>query len=97
MTYLILVLPYVMVDLVGIERQKINDAVDGAVIGYPLYRLPHVEDPCKEINDTLLVFLKWFLLVRRREPSWQAICFLPRNSVVAAPHSQFSTQNLFAL
>ena len=67
MTYLILVLPYMMVDLVGIERQKINDAIDGAVVGDPLFGLPHVEDPCEEINDDLLVFLKWVLLVRRRE------------------------------
>ena len=67
MTYLILVLPYVMVDLVGKERRKINDAIDGAAVDDPLYGLPHVEDPCEQINDALLVFLKWFLLVRRRE------------------------------
>ncbi len=46
MTYLILVLPYVMVDLVGKERRKINDAIDGAAAGDPLYGLQHVEDSC---------------------------------------------------
>ncbi len=67
MTYLILVLPNVMVGLVGKELRYINDAIDGAAVGDPLYGLQHVEDPCKQINDALLVLLKRFLLVRRRE------------------------------
>ncbi len=35
--------------------------------GDPLHGLPHVEDPCEAIIDALLVFLKWFMLVRRME------------------------------
>jgi hypothetical protein len=45
MSYLILVLPFVMVDLVGKVRRNINDAIGGAAVGDPLYGLPHVEDP----------------------------------------------------
>ena len=81
MTYLILVLPYVMVDLVGIERRNINDAIDRAVVGDPLHGLPHVEDPCEQINDALLVFLKWFLLVRRRELPTSEICSLTERGI----------------
>jgi hypothetical protein len=62
-----LVLPYVLVDLVGKERRKINAAIDIAVPGDPLHGLPHVEDPCEAIIDALLVFLKWFMLVRKIE------------------------------
>jgi hypothetical protein len=67
MIYLMLVLPYVLVDLVGKERRQINAAIDSAVAGDPLYGLPHVEDPCEAIIAALLVFLKWFMLVRRME------------------------------
>ena len=81
MTYLILVLPYMLIDLVGIERRNINDAIDGAVVGDPLYGLPHVEDPCEQINDALLVFLKWFLLVRRRELPSSEICSLTERGI----------------
>ena len=81
MTYLILVLPYVMVDLVGKERRKINDAIDGAAVDDPLYGLPHVGDPCEQINDALLVFLKWFLLVRRRELPSSEICSLTERGI----------------
>ena len=65
MIYLMLVLPYVLVDLVGKERRQINAAIDSAVAGDPLHGLPHVEDPCEAIIAALLVFLKWFMLVRR--------------------------------
>ena len=67
MAYLMLVLPYVLVDLVGKERRKINAAIESAVQGDPLYGLPHVEDPCEAIIDALLVFLEWFMLVRKME------------------------------
>ena len=67
MTYLMLVLPYVLVDLVGKERRLINAAIDSAVAGDPLHGLPHVEDPCEAIIAALLVFFKWFMLVRRME------------------------------
>jgi hypothetical protein len=62
MTYLILVLPYVMTDLVGDERRAINAAIDQAQAdpADPLHGLPHVEDPCEAINDALLVFLSCF-------------------------------------
>ena len=67
MIYLMLVLPYVLVDQVGNERQleQINAAIDSAVAGDPLHGLLHVDDPCKAIIAALLVFLKWFMLVRR--------------------------------
>jgi hypothetical protein len=67
MIYLMLVLPYVVVDLVGKERRKINAAIDIAVQGDPVHGLPHVEDPCEASIDALLIFLKWFLLVRKME------------------------------
>ncbi len=65
MIHLMLVLSYVLVDLVGKERRQINAAIDSAVAGDPLHGLPHVEDPCEAA--ALLVFLKWFMLVRRME------------------------------
>ena len=58
MTYLMLVLPYVLVDLVGKERRLINAVIDGAVAGDPLHGLPHVEDPCEAIIAALLVFFQ---------------------------------------
>ncbi len=57
MLYLMLVLPYVLVDLVGKERQEINAPMDIAVPGDPLHGFPHVQDPCEAIIDALLVFL----------------------------------------
>ena len=76
MTYLILVLPYVMTDLVGAERRAINAAIDKAQAdpADPLHGLPHVEDPCEEIIDALLVFLSWFLLVRRKDLPASEVC-----------------------
>ncbi len=44
MTYLILVLPYVLVDLVGKKWRMINATIDSAAAGDPLHGLPHVED-----------------------------------------------------
>ncbi len=57
MTCLILVSPYVLVDLVGKERRMINAAIDSAAAGDPLHGLPHVEDPYEAIIDALLIFL----------------------------------------
>ena len=67
MIYLMLVLPYILVDLVGKERRLINAAIDSAVAGDPLHGLPHVEDPCEAIIAALLVYLRWFMLVRVME------------------------------
>ncbi len=71
MTYLILVLPCVLVDLVRKERRMISAAIDSAAGGDPLHAevhgLPHVEVPCEAIIVALLVFLKWFMLVRSME------------------------------
>jgi hypothetical protein len=82
MTYLILVLPYVMTDLVGEERRKINAAIDQAMPGDPLNGMPHVQDPCEQINDALLVFLSWFLLVRRRELPASEVSSLTERGIV---------------
>jgi hypothetical protein len=79
MIYLMLVLPYVLVDLVGNERRQINAAIDSAVAGDPLHDL---EDPCEVIIAALLVLLKWFMLVckqkivRRQFPT---ACFVNQN------------------
>ena len=66
MTYIILVLPYLMGDLVRKEHRKINSAIDSAVPCDPLHGLPTVtvEDPCEGINDALLYFLTRVLLKR---------------------------------
>ncbi len=55
--------------------------------GDPLYGLQHVEDPCEQINDALLVFLKWFLLVRRTElPTLEIFfCSLAERGITASP------------
>jgi hypothetical protein len=76
MTYLILVLPYVMTDLVGAERRAINAAIDKAQADPAdlLHGLTHVEDPCEEIVDALLVFLPCFLLVCRKDLPASEVC-----------------------
>jgi hypothetical protein len=51
MIYLMLVLPYILVDLVGKERRLINAVIDSAVAGDPLHGLPHVEDPCEAAGN----------------------------------------------
>ena len=83
MTYLILVLPYVMTDLVGDERRAINAAIDQAQAdpADPLHGLPHVEDPCEAINDALLVFLSWFLSVRRKDLPASEVCALTERGI----------------
>ncbi len=83
MTYLILVLPYVMTDLVGAERRAINAAIEQAQADSadPLHGLPHVEDPCEEIIDVLLVFLSWFLLVRRKNLPASEVCSVTERGI----------------
>jgi hypothetical protein len=49
------------------ERRQINAGIDSAVVGDPSHGLPHVEDPFEAIIAALLIFLKWFMLVRRME------------------------------
>jgi hypothetical protein len=41
MIYLMLALPYVLVDLVGKERRQINAAIDSAVAGDPLSKFAY--------------------------------------------------------
>ncbi len=79
MTYLILVLPYVMTDLVGAELSAINAAIDKAQAdpADPLHGLPHVEDPCDEIIDALLSFCHgfcWTVLVHRKNLPASEVC-----------------------
>ncbi len=62
MVYHMLLLPYVLVDLEGNKRRKINAAIHMAVPGDPTHGLHHVQDPREAIIDALLVFLKWFML-----------------------------------
>jgi hypothetical protein len=81
MTYLMLVLPYVLVDLVGKERRLINAAINSAVAGDPLHGLPHVEDPCEAIIAALLCFFKWFMLVRRMEIAESEIAELTKRGL----------------
>lgn len=76
-----LVLPYVLVDLVGKERRRINAAIDSAVMGDPLHGLPHVDDPCEDIIAALLVFLNWFMLVRRMELAESEIAELTKRGI----------------
>ena len=76
MIQIMLVLPYMLRDIAGPERRRINDAISSAVPGDPLYGQPLVEDPCVRIVETLIVFLHWFFLVRRRELSVKDIAEL---------------------
>lgn len=67
MMYIMLTLPYVIRDIAGPERQRINTAIQSAADGDPLRGAQLVEDPCEKIVECLLDFLHWFLLIRRRE------------------------------
>ena len=69
MINIMLVLPYMLRDIAGPERQAINAAILSASNDDPLYGLPLVDDPCGKIVETLLVFLRWFFLIRRQELS----------------------------
>ena len=69
MNNLMLALPYVIRDIAGPERALINAAIKNAEPGDPLYNMPMVEDPCVQIVETLIVFMEWYLLIRRRELS----------------------------
>ena len=65
--YVMLTLPYMIRDIAGSERGLINAAIRSASQGDPLHCAPLVEDPCEKIVETLLDFLRWFLLIRRQE------------------------------
>ena len=67
MMYIMLTLPYVIRDIAGPEIQRINSAIQSAADGDPLRGAQFVEDPCEKIVECLLDFLRWFLLIRRRE------------------------------
>jgi len=67
MNNIMLVLPYILRDLVAPERRKINAAINSAQDGDPLYRFPLVEDPCESCIEALLVFMRWYNLIRKRE------------------------------
>ena len=69
MNNLMLALPYVLRDIVGPERAAINEAIRTASPADPLHGMPTVEDPCVAITETLIVFMSWYLLIRRRDLS----------------------------
>jgi len=73
MMNIMLVLPYILRDLAGPERQAINAAISSASGDDPLHGIPLVDDPCEKIVETLLVFLRWFFLIRRKELSVEDI------------------------
>ena len=66
---MMLALPYALRDIVGPERAAINAAIRAASPGDPLHGMQTVEDPCVKIIETLIVFMGWYLLIRRRELS----------------------------
>lgn len=67
MTYIILVLAYVLRDIAGPERKRINNDIASSSRDDPLHNHPLIDDPCIKIVETLLLFLRWFLLIRRPE------------------------------
>jgi hypothetical protein len=67
MMYIMLTLPYVIRDIAGPERQRINSAIRHASDGDPLRGAQLVEDPREKIVECLLDSLRWFLLIHRRE------------------------------
>ena len=67
MIYILLTLPYLIRDIAGPELRRINLAIHSASSGDPLHGSALVEDSCEKIIETLLDFLNWFLLIRRRE------------------------------
>jgi len=69
MNNLMLVLPYLIRDIAGPERAMINAAISSAAAGDPLHGLDPVEDPCEAIIECLITFMRWYLLIRRREVS----------------------------
>ena len=73
MMYILLTLPYLIRDIAGPELRRINSAIQSASAGDPLHGAALVEDPCEKIIETLLDFMNWFLLIRRRELSTKDI------------------------
>jgi len=69
MNNLMLTLPYALRDIAGPERAAINEAIRTALPGDPLHGMQMVEDPSVKIVETLIVFMDWYLLIRRRELS----------------------------
>ena len=69
MNNIMLVLPYIIRDIAAPEIERINAAIDNAAPGDPLHGMVHVQDPCVKIVDCLLTFMRWYLLIRRRETS----------------------------
>ena len=64
MMYIILVLPYLLRDIAGPELKRINAQAAGA---------QQIDDPCVKVVETLLVFLRWFFLIRRPEHTMDEI------------------------
>lgn len=62
--YIILVLPYLLRDIAGPELKRINAQAAGA---------QQIDDPCVKVVETLLVFLRWFFLIRRPEHTMDEI------------------------
>ena len=67
MMHVMLTLPYMIGDIAGSERKLVHSAIHSASEGDPLHCPPMVEDPCEKIVETLLDFLRWFLLIRGQE------------------------------
>jgi hypothetical protein len=59
----------------------VNDAIDSARRGSPLYQLPHIEDPSDEIVAVHLAALKWNVLQRRFGLVASELASLQRSSV----------------
>ena len=66
-------LPYLIRDIAEPEVARINSAIRSAAPGDPLHSLELVVDPSAGIVDCLLAFLRWYLLIRRRELSMDDI------------------------
>ena len=67
MNNLMLVLPYLIRDIAGQEVAQINSAIRSAAPGDPLHSLKLVVGLSSGIVDCLLTFLRWYLLIQRRE------------------------------
>ena len=59
----------------------VNDAIDSARSGSPLYKLPHIRDPSDEIVAVHLAALKWNVLQRRFGLVASELAALQRSSV----------------
>ena len=59
----------------------VNDAIDSAQSGSPLYKLPHITDPSDEIVAVHLAALKWNVEQRRFGLVASELASLQRSSV----------------